>query len=284
MTTCWSPPARTAVTAWSAPARRSSTTTCYSPRAVGERHPGERHHRHLLVPYWRASSTRAVVGWAPNRRTGRFPQMRLVHPAGDHVHGRRHLEQPMSQPRRRQPVLGRQAHRCASTDPPPKVIDGVSITRDCWQYQSTMSCGGTYTADQCTPLIAAGCTPCRRPVPAPTGNGRLRGVPGPVQLHRAGTDGHQATNCPCQRLLPGNQLLQHGLHQRRRLRAAMSMLEAGARPGCLPRQRPHAGVQGAKANSCRDRLLTNCCNSDASGRGMTNRASSAPAPASSTTS
>ena len=81
--------------------------------------------------------------------------------------------------------------------PATKVIDGVSITRDCWQYQSTMSCGGTYTADQCSPLIAAGCTPvsstCSRTNP-------VTGVCEAYQDQYSCTVPNetvtQATNCP----------------------------------------------------------------------------------------
>ena len=50
----------------------------------------------------------------------------------------------------------------------------------------------------------------------------------------------------------------------------MSMLEAGREAGVyLDSDRMQ--VFKGEANSCRDRLLTNCCNSDASGRGMTNQ-------------
>ena len=40
-----------------------------------------------------------------------------------------------------------------------KVVDGVAVTRDCWEYRSTMSCSGGASADQCALLVAAGCTP-----------------------------------------------------------------------------------------------------------------------------
>ncbi|MGR6800295.1 conjugal transfer protein TraN (plasmid) [Sphaerotilus sulfidivorans] len=56
--------------------------------------------------------------------------------------------------------------RCTTTTPAvctdgpaTKVVDGVAVTRDCWEYRSTMSCSGGASADQCALLVAAGCTP-----------------------------------------------------------------------------------------------------------------------------
>ena len=133
-----------------------------------------------------------------------------------------------------------------------------------------MSCGGTYTADQYTPLIAAGCTPvsstCSRTSPV---TGVCEAYRDQLQLHRAEQDGHAGRQLPCQRLLPGNQLLSAYTNDADFART-MSMLEAGRRPGSTSTATA-CRCSGAEANSCRDRLLTNCCNSDASGRGMTNQ-------------
>ena len=39
-----------------------------------------------------------------------------------------------------------------------RIIDGVSIYRDCWQYTNSYNCLGTSTTNTCQPLKNAGCT------------------------------------------------------------------------------------------------------------------------------
>jgi conjugal transfer mating pair stabilization protein TraN len=71
----------------------------------------------------------------------------------------------------------------------------------------------------------------------------------------------QATNCPTNVFCLGTSCFNTAYTNDADFARTMSMLEAGREAG-LPRQRPHAGLQG-RANSCRDRLLKNCCYSDA---------------------
>lgn len=248
-----------------------STTTCYSPSGSASDIQASDITGTFSSPYWRASSTRAVVGWAPNPAYGPIPQMRLSYtrPATTFTAADTWNNQCPS-------LAGDSRCSVASAPvcvdgPATKVIDGVSITRDCWQYQSTMSCGGTYTADQCTPLIAAGCTPvsstCSRTNP-------VTGVCEAYQDQYSCTVPNetvtQATNCPANVFCLGTSCFNTAYTNDADFARTMSMLEAGREAGVyLDSDRMQ--VFKGEANSCRDRLLTNCCNSDASGRGMTNQ-------------
>ena len=80
----------------------------------------------------------------------------------------------------------------------------------------------------------------------------------------------QATNCPANVFCLGTSCFNTAYTNDADFARTMSMLEAGREAGVyLDSDRMQ--VFKGEANSCRDRLLTNCCNSDASGRGMTNQ-------------
>jgi conjugal transfer mating pair stabilization protein TraN len=42
--------------------------------------------------------------------------------------------------------------------PSTKMISGEPVTRDCWKYESTYNCAADTYTDQCTPLVAKGCS------------------------------------------------------------------------------------------------------------------------------
>ena len=139
-----------------------------------------------------------------------------------------------------------------------------AVTRDCWQYQSTLTCTGAAPARR---VRAAG---GRRLHPAASTCTQTNPVTGVCEVTRTATaarcrprPSRTAIELPDQRVLPGRKLLQHQLHQRRRLRAqSMSMLEAGREAGVyLDTDRMQ--VFKGEANRCRDRLLKNCCYADA---------------------
>jgi conjugal transfer mating pair stabilization protein TraN len=247
-----------------------STTTCYSPGSPGDTQATDVTGTYASS-YWRASSTRGVVGWAPNPAYGPIPQMRLSYTKPST------LSTATDTWNNQCPGLAADS-RCAVASAPicvdgpsTKVIDGVPVTRDCWQYQSTMSCSGTFTADQCAPLVAAGCTPlsstCSRTNPA---TGVCEAYQDQYSCTVPNETVTQATNCPTNVFCLGTSCFNTAYTNDADFARTMSMLEATREAGVYI-DSDRMQVFKGEANSCRDRLLTNCCNSDASGRGMTNQ-------------
>jgi conjugal transfer mating pair stabilization protein TraN len=103
--------------------------------------------------YWNIDADRAVVGWAPNPAYGPIPTMRLTYtrPTTAVTATDRWDDQC--------PALAAGGRCTVSTaavctdGPATKVIDGVSVYRDCWEYTSTMTCS---SASAGRPVRAAG--------------------------------------------------------------------------------------------------------------------------------
>jgi conjugal transfer mating pair stabilization protein TraN len=246
-------------------------TKCYAPAGGWTSFTGYDITGTLPGYYWNLDSDRAVVGWDPNPAYGPIPTMRLTYakPQTSHTATDRWDDQC--------PTLvggGRcsvnSAAVCAD-GPSTKVIDGVAITRDCWQYGSTMSCSSGLPPDQCAPLVAQGCTAtgstCRR-TNAATGVCEVFedsfSCPAP-----AGTV-TSASNCPSNVFCFQGSCFDIASPNDADFGRSMSMLEAAREAGVYldtDRMQVFKGEQ----NRCRDRLLKNCCYSDGSGAGMTNQ-------------
>jgi conjugal transfer mating pair stabilization protein TraN len=222
-------------------------------------------------PFWSASSTRAVVGWAPNPAYGPIPQMKLTYtkPATTATTADTWNDQC--------PTLA-SSGRCAVASPPrcidgpsTKVIDGVSVYRDCWEYQSSMSCTDTVTSDQCAPLVAAGCTPlsstCKQTNPT-TGSCEVFSDQYSCSMPAETTT--TATNCPTNVFCMGTNCFNIGYTNDADFGRSMSMLEA-AREAGVYLDKDRMQVFKGEANHCRDKLLNNCCYTDGAGKGMTNQ-------------
>jgi conjugal transfer mating pair stabilization protein TraN len=126
--------------------------------------------------YWNIDADRAVVGWAPNPAYGPIPTMRLTYTRATTAVTTTDRWDDQC------PALAAGGRCTVSTaavctdGPATKVIDGVSVYRDCWEYTSTMTCSNGAPVDQCAPLVAAGCTPLSSVVQADQRHhGRLRG-------------------------------------------------------------------------------------------------------------
>ena len=220
--------------------------------------------------YWGASSTRAVVGWAPNPAYGPIPQMKLsyVKPAATATTSDTWNNQC--------PTLA-SGGRCSVTTPPrcvdgpsTKVIDGVPVTRACWEYQSSLSCSGTTTADQCAPLVAAGCTPlsssCARTDPA---TGLCEVFDEQYRCAVPGETTTTATHCPTDVFCMGTNCFNIRAARDADFGRTMSMLEA-AREAGVYLDKDRLQVFEGESNRCRNKLLKNCCYANGTGAGMTN--------------
>ena len=224
-----------------------------------------------LDPAWSISSSRSVVGWTINPEFGPIPTMTLTYTkaSGDATFADTWNNAC--------PTLSA-GSRCsvASTPvcvdgPSTKVIDGAAVTRDCWEYQSTMSCAGTVTADQCAPLVATGCTPltstCAQ-TNAATGICEIYrdeySCPVPAETLTT------ATGCPTNVFCLAGNCFNTSYTNDTDFARSMSMLEA-AREAGVYLDTDRMQVFKGDVMRCRDRLLTNCCGSDPAGAGMTNQ-------------
>jgi conjugal transfer mating pair stabilization protein TraN len=133
-----------------------SQSRCYSPNPAGT--PAV----DLTGTYgdlsWSPTSDRAVVGWIPNPTFGPIWSMTVGYP------------KPASNTNfadswnNQCPSLG-PGGRCSMTSPrqcvdgpSARMIGGVSVSRDCWEYQSTISCTDGSGLGECASLAASGCS------------------------------------------------------------------------------------------------------------------------------
>jgi conjugal transfer mating pair stabilization protein TraN len=244
---------------------------CYAPASGPTPYTGIDITFTLAGTYWNLHSARTVVGWAPNPAFGPIPTMRLAYtrPTSTVTTTDQWSDQC--------PALAAGGRCSLSTaavctdGPATKVIDGVSVTRDCWEFTRTMRCDGGAQADACAPLVAAGCTPqgslCKQSN-AVSGACEVRedsySCPVPAQ------DVTTASNCPSNVFCLGGNCFDIAAPNDADFSRSMSLLEAGREAGVyLDTDRMQ--VFKGEDNRCRDRLLKNCCYTDGAGAGMSNQ-------------
>lgn len=221
--------------------------------------------------FWRANSSRSVIGWAMNPAYGYIPQMTLSYtrPATTATGTDTWNSQcpTLSGPGRCGPASPAQCVDGPST----KIIDGVAITRDCWEYRTTMSCADTVTSDQCAPLVATGCTPLSSTC------AQTNSVTGACEIYQdqyscpmPAETVTTATSCPTNVFCLSGNCFNIGYTNDPDFAKSMSMLEA-ARESGIYLDTDRMQVFKGEDNRCRDRLLKNCCYSDGAGAGMTNQ-------------
>ena len=246
-------------------------TRCYAPAGGSGAYTGIDITGTLPGSNWIFDTDRAVVGWALNPAYGPIPTMQLsyVKPATTVTATDRWDDQCPSLAAGGRCTLSTAA--VCTDGPATKVIDGVSVTRDCWEYTSTMTCTSAAPVDQCAPLAAAGCTPsgsvCKQTNIA-TGMCEVYedsyNCPVPAQTVTS------ASNCPSNVFCLQGSCFDIGYAKDADFARSMSLLEAGREAGVyLDADRMQ--VFKGEDNRCRDRLLKNCCYADSAGAGMTNQ-------------
>ena len=168
--------------------------------------------------------------------------------------------------------------RCVATTtdrcidgPATKVIGGRSVTRACWSYEQSLSCTGGAALNECAPLAAAGCTAsgsvCKQ-MNAATGVCEVYqdayDCPTPAETTTT------ASNCPTNVFCLGTNCFNTSYTNDADFARSMSMMEAAREAGVYI-DVDNLQVFKGEANSCRDRLLKNCCHTDSRGAGMTNQ-------------
>ena len=175
-----------------------------------------------------------------------------------------------------QTILGG-AGRCAFASaeqcvdgPATRDINGHPVRRECWRYERTVSCDGGIASDQCAALAARGCvassSTCTKTDPI-TGLCQVSNdaYSCPVPAETVTT----ASNCPADVFCLGGNCFNTRSVSDPDFGRSLSMLEAAREAGVYMDTTNMVVFKGDEMR-CRDRLLVNCCDSDASGRGMNN--------------
>ncbi len=162
------------------------------------------------------------------------------------------------------------ADRCVD-GPGSKVIDGHTVTRDCWSYELTLTCSSGASVDECAPLASSGCTPasstCKQSNP---GTGVCEIYQDTYNCPVAAQTGTVVSNCPANVYCLGTNCFNTSYTNDADFARSMSYMEA-AREAGVYLDTVNLRVFKGEGNKCRDRLLKNCCYSDGSGAGMTNQ-------------
>jgi conjugal transfer mating pair stabilization protein TraN len=162
------------------------------------------------------------------------------------------------------------AARCVD-GPATKQIDGVPVTRACWRYDTALSCRFGAETDECAPLAAAGCTPtssvCRQTNPA---TGACDLTENTYACPVAATTTATVRNCPADVFCVAGSCFSTAHPPDADFARTMTFLEA-AREAGVYMDTDRLEVFRGEPNRCRDRLLKNCCMTDAAGRSMSNQ-------------
>ena len=246
-------------------------TKCYAPVAAGGAYAGIDITGTVPGSMWNFDADRSVIGWSVNPAYGPIPTVRLGYAKPlTKVTATDHWDDQC-------PALAA-GGRCTvktvgvCTDgPATKLIDGVSIKRDCWEYTSTMTCSSAAPVDQCAPLVAAGCTAiasaCKQ-VNSVTGNCEV--FENSYSCRVPAQTVTNASNCPSNVFCLEGSCFNISSPKDADFARSLSLLEAG-REGAVYIDSDRMQVFKGEDNRCRDRLLKNCCYADGAGAGMTNQ-------------
>jgi len=249
--------------------------TCYAPSATYSSYFGYDVTGTLQSTYWTVSSQRPIVGWRVNPAYGPIPQMTLGYDRPrtavaetDQWDDQCPTLSQGSDTGTRCTVAG--AARCVD-GPATKSIDGVPVTRACWRYETPLSCPQGAGSNECAPLITAGCTPVS------TACRQMNSTTGVCEMTEnsytcpvAPDTNVTASNCPANVFCLAGSCFNTSYTNDSDFARSMSFMEA-AREAGVYLDTDNMQVFKGEANSCRDRLFTNCCASDSAGAGMSNQ-------------
>jgi len=245
--------------------------TCYAPSPNPTDHYGYDVTGTMQSYYWSVHSSRPVVGFRLNPAYGPIPQMTLAYerPHTTITESDRWDDQcPALEAGGRCTVTS--AARCVD-GPATKQVDGASVTRACWRYETALSCQYGAATDECATLAASGCTP------AGTSCQQINPVTGACEVTEnryscpvAPGSRVTAGNCPTDVFCLAGNCFSTAYTNDADFARSMSFLEA-AREAGVYLDTDRLQVFSGEANRCRDRLLKNCCYADSAGASMTNQ-------------
>jgi conjugal transfer mating pair stabilization protein TraN len=247
------------------------TSLCYAPAGPDAPYTGYDVTGIVQGSYWTASSQRQVIGWRLNPAYGPIPQMTLgyARPRTFSTATDQWNDQcPALASGGRCSVSG--AARCVD-GPSTKTVDGVPITRACWRYETQLSCPQGSGGNECAALQAAGCTPagttCRQ---MNTATGICEITEKSYSCPVAPGGKVAVSNCPANVFCIAGSCFNTSYTGDSDFARSMSFMEA-AREAGVYFDTDNLQVFKGEANSCRDRLFTNCCYTDGAGAGMSNQ-------------
>jgi conjugal transfer mating pair stabilization protein TraN len=225
----------------------------------------------LKGSFWREHSVRQVTGYTLNSRYGVIPKMQLR----------------FERPHTTITETDRWDDRCAgsSTDgrctvvaaarctdgPATREVDGVSVMRTCWRYETALACQFGESTEECAPLAASGCTPagadCQQRNAA---TGQCEVTETRYTCPVKPTTSVSASSCPADVFCVAGSCFNTARTADTDFARAMTLLEA-AREAGIYMDTDLMQVFKGESNRCRDRLLKNCCTSDSAGQGMSNQ-------------
>ncbi|WP_420475243.1 type-F conjugative transfer system mating-pair stabilization protein TraN [Noviherbaspirillum sp. ST9] len=254
------------------PTATLDASRCYLPSPTPTAIAGSDMTGAYSAAYWTLAGSRTVTGW---QRNPAFPlpisEMTLSY-AKPTVQA---TEQDRWEDQCAELAAG---GRCvlASADvcvdgPSTKRIDGRDVTRSCWRYERTFSCNDGTPINECAPLAASGCTPvasaCQQ-LNAATGVCDV--FQDTYQCPVLAQTTTSASNCPSNVFCLGASCFNTAYTNDTDFARAMSLMEA-AREAGVYLDTDRMQVFKGERNRCRERLLTNCCDTDNAGASMTNR-------------
>lgn len=155
--------------------------------------------------------------------------------------------------------------------PSTHLIGGASLTRACWQYQSTYSCSSAGPSDECAPLASQGCSRvASRCAQTDSATGECQEYTDTYQCPVTGSASAQVTNCATQQFCVGGSCFNTASKADGDLAHSVTILEAAREAGVYLDPNTLQVFEGVD-NRCRDRLLKNCCYTNSAGAGMSNQ-------------
>lgn len=155
--------------------------------------------------------------------------------------------------------------------PSTKTIDGVAVTRSCWEYKSAMDCGGGGIQDQCSALTSQSCKKIGAECQSRNAStGICEVYKDNYSCDLPAQTATTASNCPSDVFCLGGNCFNISAVADADFARAMTYMEA-ARHGGVYLDPARMEVFQGEAGSCRNRLFTNCCKKDSSGKGLTNQ-------------
>jgi conjugal transfer mating pair stabilization protein TraN len=159
--------------------------------------------------------------------------------------------------------------------PSTKRIQGHDVSRACWQFDSTYNCSNGPPADECAPLVAAGCvqtaTACKEATP---GNPLVCGIyQDTYECGKGATTTTTVTACPTSTFCVGAACFDTSSPKDADFARTVAYLEAGREAGKYIDPKTLKVFKGAD-NRCDQKLfgITNCCKAGGSGSGSLSNA------------
>lgn len=254
--------------------RRLDPARCFTPYAgTGEPgQPGRDTSGRSPATLWAATGSREITGWRVNPAYGPVPRLAMTYERARVELAEEDRWTDACPPALAAPGRCRAegSARCVE-GPETRRINGVDVARACWRYATALRCAEDSAGGECQALADRGCTEtgstCREADPA---TGTCRVTEARYRCPESGGPATSVSSCPRDVFCLAGNCFDTRYTNDADFARTMSFMEAAREAGVYldaDRMRVFSG----EANSCRNRLLTNCCGADPAGATMTNQ-------------